>query len=74
MIKNSDRIPRKTKGQSLATYAQILANSYTKKTTLKYRKKRGQFFTPKGISEFMVRQFENINTRHTLRILILERE
>jgi adenine-specific DNA-methyltransferase len=69
MAETLNKLPRKAKEQSLTTYAEILANWYTNKTRLKYRKKRGQFFTPKGISEFMVRQFENFNTRHTLRIL-----
>ncbi len=64
-----NKIPTKDKGQSLITYAETLAKWYIKKTKLDYRKKRGQFFTPKRISEFMVRQFENVNGKDNVKIL-----
>jgi adenine-specific DNA-methyltransferase len=69
MGKNFNKIPRKAKEQGLTTYAEILAKWYIKKTKLEYRKKRGQFFTPKRISEFMVRQFENVNGKDNIKIL-----
>jgi adenine-specific DNA-methyltransferase len=69
MIKSFSKIPRKAKEQDLSTYAEVLAGWYVKKVRPDYRKKRGQFFTPKGISEFMVRQFENLNGKDNIRIL-----
>lgn len=62
-------IPLKANGQSLTIYAEILAKWYIKKTKLEYRKKRGQYFTPKKISEFMVTQFENVSGKDNIKIL-----
>ena len=42
----------------------MLANWYVERTTPQYRKKRGQFFTPGIVSDFMVRQFENIDKKN----------
>ncbi len=55
--------------KKLVDYTEILTNEYTKKTTSEDRKSKGQFFTPKSISEFMVRQHINLLNREKIRIL-----
>ena len=59
----------KYKNRSLIDYAENLANLYIHETSPKYRKKRGQYFTPKKISKFMVKQFEDINKKDEISIL-----
>jgi len=62
-------IPIKLPNETLIDYSEMLANWYVERTTPVYRKKRGQFFTPGIISDFMVRQFEDIDKKNELRIL-----
>lgn len=53
----------------LVDYAEKLTNLYIENTTPEYRKSKGQFFTPKSISEFMVSQFFEIDKKDEIRIL-----
>jgi len=66
---NSEEIPKKTVRQTLTDYTESLTDLYLKMTPADYRKKRGQYFTPIKVSEFMIKQFENINKKKRLRIL-----
>lgn len=53
----------------LTRYAEFLTNWYIDVTTPKYRKKRGQFFTPEETSHFMVRQSVDLDKKETIKIL-----
>lgn len=68
-IKNKKDVPKKITSQSLVEYTEVLTDWYIDETSPEYRKKKGQFFTPKIISELMVRQFNDINKKEEIRIL-----
>lgn len=53
----------------LTTFAQYLTDSYLRKTESEKLKKKGQFFTPRVTSEFMVRQLRNIQNQDNIKIL-----
>jgi len=55
--------------KKLADYTEILTNEFIEKTTSEDRKSKGQFFTPKSISEFMVRQYDNLHNKEKIKIL-----
>ena len=67
MITND--IPEKTVNQTLVDYTESLTDWYVECNPAEYRKKRGQYFTPQKVSEFMVKQFEDINKKEKIRIL-----
>ncbi|GAH54697.1 unnamed protein product, partial [marine sediment metagenome] len=62
-------IPKKLSGESLIVYTEKLTDWYLSRTTTNYRKKRGQFFTPGAISQFMVIQCDEIYRKDVIRIL-----
>lgn len=64
-----DKLPTKGENQTLTDYAETLSNWYVRKQALNYRKKRGQYFTPKRVSEFMVQLINDIPADTELRIL-----
>ncbi len=55
--------------QSLTNFTENLTNLYIDNTLQEYRKERGQYFTPKLTSNFMVRQLQNLNKRKSIRML-----
>lgn len=55
--------------ENLKDYAERLTEDFTRTTTPEYRKEKGQYFTPKLTSDFMVRQFDNLTNREKLKIL-----
>lgn len=59
----------KIQTKKLVDYTEILTNKYIKNTTSEDRKSKGQFFTPKTISEFMVRQYNNLHNKDEIKIL-----
>lgn len=63
------RILRKNTNQNLLDYAEEITDWYINRTSLKYRKKRGQYFTPRRISQLMVEQFEQVNKKEEIKIL-----
>lgn len=66
---NMKDLPKFTIGEKLIDYTETLTDWYNGRTTPEYRKKRGQFFTPKATSEFMVRQFLDLDKKESIRIL-----
>lgn len=60
---------RNIKTKKLVDYTEMLTNKYIENTTSEDRKSKGQFFTPKSISEFMVRQYNNFHKRDEIKIL-----
>ncbi len=52
------RIPERGKEEGLVEYAQRLSELYSRTYSTEIRKHRGQFFTPKQVSVFMVSLFE----------------
>ena len=55
--------------QSLAYFTENLTDLYIDNTSQEYRKERGQYFTPKLTSDFMVRQLQNLAEKESLKIL-----
>ncbi len=55
--------------QSLTNFTENLTNLYIDNTSQKYRKERGQYFTPKLTSDFMVRQLQNLTKKESIKIL-----
>ncbi len=55
--------------QSLTYFTENLTNLYIDNTSQEYRKERGQYFTPKLTSDFMVRQLQNLAKRENIKIL-----
>ena len=55
--------------QSLANFTESLTDLYIDNTSQEYRKARGQYFTPKLTSGFMVRQFQNLSKEESIKIL-----
>ena len=53
----------------LTQYTEFVTNWYIDATTPKYRKKKGQFFTPEKTSHFMVQQFVELDKKETIKIL-----
>ena len=69
MNENIENVPQINENQSLMDFTEGLTNEYIKKTCPLYRKKKGQYFTPKVISEFMAEQFDGISKKKEIRIL-----
>lgn len=69
IIENTGDIPEKTANQTLVDYTECLTDWYIVRTPIKYRKEKGQYFTLPEVSEFMIKQFENISEKGKLRIL-----
>jgi len=69
MIEKFDKTPKKTETQNLAEYTELLTDWYISRTTPEYRKKRGQFFTPKSTSEYMIQQFTDLETKESIKVL-----
>jgi len=57
------------KVRSLANFTDNLTNLYIDNTSQEYRKERGQYFTPKLTSNFMVRQLQNLTKKESIKIL-----
>lgn len=53
----------------LSEYAERLTSRYVKKVSALSMKKKGQYFTPKTISNFMVNQFSGISKKEHIKIL-----
>lgn len=68
-FENLDNIPEKAISQTLVEYTESLTDWYIGITTSEYRKNKGQFFTPKITSEFMVRQFQDLSKKENIRVL-----
>lgn len=60
---------RKIQTKKLIDYTEMLTNKYIENTTSEDRKSKGQFFTPKSISKFMVKQYGNLHKRSEIKIL-----
>lgn len=69
MIESIEDVLEKSETQPLTCYTEFLTNWYIDISTPEYRKKKGQFFTPRKTSEFMIRQFTGLNKEETIRIL-----
>lgn len=67
--KNTKNMLQIDRNQSLIDFTENLTSKYIEKTSSLYRKKKGQYFTPKTISEFMIKQFDNIDKKEKIRIL-----
>jgi adenine-specific DNA-methyltransferase len=67
--KNTENMSQIKSNQSLIDFTEDLTDKYIEKTSSQYRKKKGQYFTPKTISEFMIKQFNGINKKGEIRIL-----
>ncbi len=50
----SVELPIKKGDETLTEFTKRREDWYIRKQDLKYRKERGQYFTPKGIGEFMI--------------------
>lgn len=55
--------------QNLTNFTENLTNLYIDNTSQEYRKERGQYFTPKLTSDFMVRQLQNLTKKESIKIL-----
>lgn len=64
-----DKTLKMNKIQSLTNFAENLTNLYIDNTSQEYRKERGQYFTPKLTSDFMVRQLQNLTKKESTKIL-----
>ncbi|CAG0984284.1 hypothetical protein METP3_02263 [Methanosarcinales archaeon] len=69
IIENLKYIPEKNSCQTLVDYAECLTDWYIDKIPIADRKRKGQYFTPKNVSELMVSLFENIGKTGVIRIL-----
>lgn len=69
IYEQSDKLPTKGENQSLTDYAETLSDWYIRHQPRDYRKKRGQYFTPKKVSEFMAQLVDDIPSAKELRIL-----
>jgi len=65
----SEKPPERAESQTLTDYAETLSDWYVRHQSLDYRKKRGQYFTPKRVSEFMAQLVDDIHADKELRIL-----
>ena len=63
MIRNTEDMFREHEIRPLTSYTEFLTDWYIDTTTPKYRKKKGQFFTPEQTSQFMVRQFVELDKK-----------
>jgi len=68
-IANMRDLPTKYSNQALLDYTESLTDLYINSTSDQYRKKKGQYFTPKEISLFMVKQFFDIDKKEKIEIL-----
>lgn len=64
-----EELPTRSENQTLTDYAETLSDWYVRKQPLNYRKKRGQYFTPKRVSEFMVQLIDDIPADNEIRVL-----
>ena len=62
-------LPEKAATETLTEYAEALSDWYIQRQLPTYRKQRGQYFTPKAISEFMLQQPEVVGKKERLRVL-----
>jgi len=69
ILRDIKNIPEKSSNETLIDYAESLTDWYIERTPPGYRKKRGQFFTPGPISNFMVKQYEGIDKKNEIWIL-----
>ena len=69
ITENLKAIPEKTANQTLTDYTESLTDWYIGKTPIENRKRKGQYFTPKRVSELMVSLFENIEQTGVIKIL-----
>ena len=69
IIEDMKDIPEKTANQTLVDYTETLTDWYIERTPVEYRKEKGQYFTPRKVSEFMVKQFRDIDKKEKLKIL-----
>jgi len=69
IIENLEDIPEKSANQTLVNYTESLTDWYIEHTPAEYRKEKGQYFTPRKVSEFMIKQFEDIDKNEKIRIL-----
>ena len=67
-MKNMKRPPEKVAGQTLTEYAETLTKWYVSRSDFQYRKGMGQYFTPTKISEFIVREYDDLS-KGEIRIL-----
>ena len=64
-----ENIPKISLNQSLSDYTEIITDFYLNNTSDRYRKERGQYFTPKEISQLMIKQFNKIDKKEEIKIL-----
>jgi len=70
VIRNkSCKVPIKKEDETLTEFAERLADWYIQKQDLKYRKGKGQYFTPKIIGEFMVGLLDEFKGSKNIRVL-----
>lgn len=69
ITENMKFLPEKTENQTLADYTEHLTDRYVDKISVENRKRKGQYFTPKKISELMVSLFGNIGQTGMVKIL-----
>jgi adenine-specific DNA-methyltransferase len=69
MIEDLVNTPKRVETRSLTDYTELLTELYINRTKPEDRKNRGQFFTPKSISGFMIQQFIGLNKMDRIRIL-----
>jgi len=60
---------RNLKTRKLVDYTEMLTNEYIENSTSEDRKKKGQFFTPTSISNYMLKQYKNIFKLDKIKIL-----
>jgi adenine-specific DNA-methyltransferase len=65
-IKNA---PQKYENQTLIEFTEYLTDWYTSKVPDLHRKQKGQYFTPGKISEFMIKQFQNLEKYDNINVL-----
>jgi len=69
IIEDMEDMLEKAANRTLVDYTESLTDWYIEHTPIEYRKEKGQYFTPRRVSEFMVRQFEDIDKKEEIRIL-----
>lgn len=69
ITQNLKSMPEKTANQTLTDYTESLTDWYIGKTPIENRKRKGQYFTPKRVSELMVSLFENVEQPGVIKIL-----
>jgi len=69
IIENFKSIPEKSSDQTLVDYTECLTDRYIDIIQIVDRKRKGQYFTHKKVSELMISLFENIEQKESIRIL-----